>query len=72
MTESGILKRLETETVVAVHLTAHDARLFMNDPIVHNAAQQLAMWMKEFGVPKVAAAFRAALILHAREQNERY
>lgn len=72
MTESGILKRLETETVVAVHLTAHDARLFMNDPIVNRIASTLALAIREYGVPKIAAAFRAALILYAREENERH
>lgn len=68
MTESGILNRLERESAV-VHLTAHDARLFRNDPIVYNIASALTLAMKEYGIPKVAAAFRAALILQDKESD---
>jgi hypothetical protein len=71
MTESGISDRLQ-RSLATQNLTAHDAYLLTNDPIVYNIATVLTLAIREYGIPKIAAAFRAALILSAREENERY
>ena len=44
-------------------LNAHDGRLFRNDVIVNTVATHLAIAMETHGIPKIAAAFRAALAL---------
>lgn len=44
-------------------LNAHDGRLFRNDVIVNTVATHLARAMEIHGIPKIAAAFRAALAL---------
>ena len=67
MTESGISDRLRRLSATQ-HLTAHDARLLRNDAIVHTIATHLAKAMQEYGIPKIAAAFRAALVMHIREK----
>lgn len=52
-------------------LTTHDAKLFGNDAVVHNVATQLFLVMEEHGIPKIAAAFRAALaMLEHQAQKE--
>ena len=52
-------------------LTIHDAKLFGNDAVVHNVATQLFLAMEEHGIPKIAAAFRAALaMLEHQAQKE--
>ena len=68
MCDSGISKEIKRRLTI-MQMTEHDARLFMNDPIVHNASSYLAKLMLEYGVPKIAAAFRAALVLYNREKR---
>lgn len=52
-------------------LNAHDGRLFRNDVIVNTVATQLFLVMEEHGIPKIAAAFRAALaMLEHQAQKE--
>jgi len=53
--------------IVMPHPTAHDQRLYQNDAVVHDIANRLAKVMLEYGVPVVAAAFRLALLLAARQ-----
>lgn len=67
MTESGISDKI-TKLSTARRLTEHDRRLVLNDAIVYNMASTLAKAMQEYGVPKIAAAFRAALVWQARER----
>ena len=69
MPESGISEKV-TKLSTARQLTEHDRRLYMDDAFVHNLATHLAKAMQEYGVPKVAAAFRAALIFHANERGD--
>ena len=69
MTESGISEKVKALSA-ARQLTGHDRRLYLNDPIVHNIATMLAKAMLEYGIPKVAAAFRAALFLKERDSSE--
>lgn len=49
-------------------MTDHDKRLFQNDPIVYQLAKNMTQAMMEFGIKKVAAAFRAALVMCRREE----
>ena len=48
----------------STRMTGHDKRLYNNDPVVHNVATQLVVAMKEFGILKVASAFRAAVAIY--------
>ena len=67
MSESGISDKVERLSV-ARRLTEHDRRLFMDDVMVNYIASQLARAMQEYGVPKIAAAFRVALVWQERER----
>lgn len=69
MTESGISDKITMLTTYR-RLTEHDRRLYMNDAFVYNLATNLAKAMQKYGVPKIAAAFRAALIFHANERGD--
>jgi len=66
MTESGISDKIRRLSATQ-HLTAHDARLLRNDAVVYTMATHLAKAMQEYGISKIAAAFRAALVMHSRE-----
>ena len=59
---SGVSNKL-IKLSSANRMTEHDRLLFMNDVIVYNMASAFAQVMQEYGVPKIAAAFRAALII---------
>jgi len=65
---SGISEKV-IGLVRAMYLTEHDRRLVLNDAVAYNLASALAKAMRELGVPKVAAAFRAALVWQARESE---
>lgn len=69
MPESGVLDEV-TRLSTARQLTEHDRRLVLNDAVVYNMASVIAKAMQEYGVPKIAAAFRAALIFHANERGD--
>jgi len=56
--------------MVLPRLTAHDRRLYETDPVVHDVAHMLARSMCDYGVPIVAAAFRLALGMAARQPPE--
>ena len=66
--KSGVLKKLNKRSS-ARRLTEHDRRLVLNDAVAYNLASALAKAMQEYGVPKVAAAFRAALVWQSRESE---
>ncbi len=71
MAENGIsekLKNLSANRYLERRMTEHDRRLILNDAVAYNLASALTKAMQESGVPKVAAAFRAALIWHAHEK----
>ena len=67
MTESGISDRI-IKLSTARQLTEHDRRLVLNDNVAYNMASALAKAMQEYGVPKIAAAFRVALVWQERER----
>lgn len=67
MTESGVSEKV-IELVRAMYLTEHDRHLVLNDAVAYNLASALAKAMQEHGVPKIAAAFRAALVWQSRER----
>lgn len=68
MPESGILDEV-TRLSTARRLTEHDRRMFMDDVMVNYIASQLARAMREYGVPKIAAAFRVALVWQAERMD---
>lgn len=67
MSESAISEKF-LEISRERHLIEHDRRLVLNDAVAYNLASALAKAMQEHGVPKVAAAFRAALVWQSRER----